>query len=351
MKCITVSASSAYDVLVGAGLLDSLGRIVRAVLNVPTAVLVSDSRVDALYGDRAESALRAADYRVIRYVFPAGEGSKNTAEYVRMLEFFAAQGVDRSSCVIALGGGVTGDLAGFAAATYLRGIPVVQVPTSVLACVDSSVGGKVAVDLTAGKNLAGAFHQPRAVVCDTQLLDTLSPDFYIDGCAEILKYGMICDRALLDGLTGPDFDREEIIARCISHKRDIVCRDEFDSGERQLLNFGHTFGHAVERLSDYRISHGRAVAIGMAIMSRAAARMGICPEADARLCCEKLAAFSLPTECEYTPEQLAAVAAGDKKRRGNSVTLVVPKEAGRCVLNPVPMDRLADYARLGLEAL
>ncbi|MBR6557042.1 MAG: 3-dehydroquinate synthase [Clostridia bacterium] len=348
MKCITVSASSGYDVLVGRGLLQDAGRIIRAVINAPLAVLVSDSTVDALCGNKAAESLAAAGIRVLRYVFPAGEASKNTAEYVKMLEFLAENGVDRSSVIVALGGGVTGDLAGFAAATYLRGIAVVQIPTTVLACVDSSVGGKTAVDLAAGKNLVGAFCQPRAVICDPDLLDTLPDEIFLDGCAEIIKYGMICDRELLNLLNGPDFDREEIIARCVAIKRDIVCRDEFDNGDRQLLNFGHTLGHAIEKLSDYKISHGRAVAIGMAVMTRACAKLGICSSGDAELLLHKLETFGLPTGCDYAPEDIAAAAAGDKKRRGNTVTLVVPKSAGNCILNPVPVEKLEEYARLGL---
>lgn len=348
MKCITVSASAAYDVLVGRGLLKDAGRIVRAVVNASLAVLVSDSTVDALWGNQTEESLAAAGFRVLRYVFPAGEASKNTAEYVKMLEFFAENGVDRSSVIVALGGGVTGDLAGFAAATYLRGIAVVQIPTTVLACVDSSVGGKTAVDLAAGKNLVGAFCQPRAVICDPDLLKTLPEETFIDGCAEIIKYGMICDRELLDALSGPDFDLEEIIARCVAIKRDIVCRDEFDNGERQLLNFGHTLGHAVEKLSGYSMSHGRAVAIGMAIMTRACAKLGICSDRDAELLCGKLESFGLPTGCDYAPEDIALAAAGDKKRRGNTVTLVVPKAAGNCILNPVTVEKVVEYARLGL---
>ena len=348
MKCITVSASSSYDVLVGRGLLRDAGRIVRAVINAPLAVLVSDSTVDTLWGNVAAESLENSGFRVLRYVFPAGEASKNTSEYVKMLEFFADNGVDRSSVIVALGGGVTGDLAGFAAATYLRGIAIVQIPTTVLACVDSSVGGKTAVDLAAGKNLVGAFCQPRAVICDPDLLDTLPDDIFVDGCAEIIKYGMICDRELLDALTGPDFDREEIIARCVAIKRDIVCRDEFDMGDRQLLNFGHTLGHAVEKLSGYKISHGRAVAIGMAIMTRACAKLGICSACDAELLTQKLKAFGLPDGCDFDPGDIAAAAAGDKKRRGNTVTLVVPKSAGSCILNPVPVEKVEEYARLGL---
>lgn len=348
MKCITVSASSSYDVLVGRGLLRDAGRIVRAVVNAPLAVLVSDSTVDSLWGNVAAESLAAANFRVLRYTFPAGEASKNTVEYIKMLEFFAANGVDRSSVIVALGGGVTGDLAGFAAATYLRGIAVVQIPTTVLACVDSSVGGKTAVDLAAGKNLVGAFCQPRAVICDPDLLDTLPREIFLDGCAEIIKYGMIFDRSLLDMLEGPDFDREEVIARCIAIKRDIVCRDEFDNGDRQLLNFGHTLGHAIEKLSDYTLSHGRAVAAGMAMMTRACAALGICGREDAELLDQKLRSFELPVGCEFSPESIALAASGDKKRRGNTVTLVVVKCAGKCILNPVSLEKVEEYARLGL---
>ena len=242
-----------------------------------------------------------------------------------------------------VGGGVTGDLAGFAAATWLRGIRLVQVPTTLLAMVDSSVGGKTAIDLPEGKNLVGAFHQPAAVVCDPQLLDTLPPAILRDGCAEALKTAVLFDPDLFSHLAarGTDFDRMTVLPRCIACKRDAVCADEFDRGARQLLNLGHTAGHAIETLSGYRISHGHAVAIGLAIMARAFCR-------DAAEIEAALIKLGLPTRTEFSPEQLAQAALADKKRAGERITLVIPRAIGDCVLREVPVDTLADIFERGM---
>ena len=238
---------------------------------------------------------------------------------------------------------VFGAEAGFAAATYQRGIPFVQVPTTLLAMVDSSVGGKTAIDLPEGKNLVGAFHQPAAVVCDPQLLDTLPPAILRDGCAEALKTAVLFDPDLFSLLAarGTDFDRMTVLPRCVACKRDAVCADEFDRGARQLLNLGHTAGHAIETLSGYRIAHGHAVAIGLAIMARAFCR-------DAAEIEAALIKLGLPTRTEFSPEQLAQAALADKKRAGERITLVIPRAIGDCVLREVPVDTLPDIFERGM---
>lgn len=350
MKTIHVTASSEYDVKIGSGLLRNLGAELSKVCKAGTAAIISDSNVWPLYGDAAVSALERAGYRVVSFVFSAGEAHKSGANYLSILNFLAKNQITRSDCIIALGGGVVGDISGFAAATYLRGIAYVQVPTTLLAAVDSSVGGKTAIDLESGKNLAGAFYQPRLVLCDTDLLNTLPEDIFRDGCAEVIKYGILFDDPLFSTLlqSGLAFDRESVIARCVELKRDIVAQDEFDNGQRQKLNLGHTIGHAVEALSNFSVSHGQAVAIGMAIVAGAAVKLGICGSDTQNSILAILEKFNLPTSIEYTAQALFECALSDKKRSGSSVTLVVPERIGKCSLRPTKVNELKDFIEAGL---
>ncbi len=271
MKTVTVNASKAYDIKIGPGLLSSLGAEAAALGKAKKVAIVSETKVYPLYGKLAEESLEAAGLEVVSFVFPAGEESKCAATYLELLNFLADNKLTRTDLIVALGGGVVGDLAGFAAATYLRGIRFIQIPTTLLAAVDSSVGGKTAIDLSAGKNLVGAFWQPSLVLCDTDTLTSLPLGIFLDGCAEVIKYGILYDEAFFSYLesTGPEFDREAVIARCVEMKRDVVMEDEFDTGARMKLNLGHTIGHGVEASSNFTLSHGKSVAIGMAIVSRA----------------------------------------------------------------------------------
>ncbi|MCL2402116.1 MAG: 3-dehydroquinate synthase [Oscillospiraceae bacterium] len=338
MRTIRVNASKAYDVLVGAGLLDRAGGLIKAAAGGDLAVVVTDDIVAGLYLDRLINALTDAGYKTCVFEVENGESSKNTQNYIKLLNFLAEHGVTRSDIVVALGGGVVGDLAGFAAATYMRGVPYVQIPTTLLAAVDSSVGGKTAIDLPVGKNLAGAFYQPEIVICDHDLLQTLSERVFADGMAEVIKYGMIADPELFR-MT----DLEEIITRCVTIKRDVVCEDEFETGVRKLLNFGHTVGHAVEKLSNYAISHGEAVAIGMAVETRAAVSEGFCDETCLNELIETLKRNQLSFESPYGTEELFIAAGSDKKRNGDTITLIFPQEIGKCVLRDV---KVSDLKRL-----
>ena len=350
MKKITVSASRTYNILIGKGLLAKAGEQLAALSPAPAKVMiVTDDTVNALYGDTVEKSLVASGYTVSRFVFPHGEASKNTDTLVSLWNALAKAGLTRTDLILALGGGVVGDLSGFAAATYLRGIRFLQCPTTLLAMVDSSVGGKTGVDLTAGKNLCGAFYQPIGVLCDTDALSTLPAATFADGCAEVIKYGYIGNPALLSLLQKPFADApEEVIAMCVSDKRDVVEADEHDNGVRQLLNLGHTAGHAIEGCSHFAISHGSAVAIGMLLMARAAVRKGLC-EADLPAHMEHmLRAYSLPTACSFTAEQLASIALSDKKRKGDSITLVLPERIGKSRLYRIAADELADFFAAGL---
>ena len=348
MKTVTVRASRTYDVCIGPGLLDEAGERIRRAAPCERVMLVSDDTVNALWGDRAEKSLTDAGLRVDRFIFPHGEQSKTLDTYARLLGALCALEFTSSDVIAALGGGVTGDLAGFAAATYRRGVRCIQLPTTLLAAVDSSVGGKTAVDLPGGKNLCGAFHQPSLVLCDTKTLDTLPEEFFSDGCAEVIKYGVIADANLFERLNVPFRDGpEDVIARCVEIKRDVVARDEFDRGDRALLNFGHTFGHAVEHCSGYALSHGRAVAVGMAMITRAAVRRGLCsPDVENRLLA-LLEQVGLPVRTEIESISLLRAMLEDKKRRGDTIRLIVPREIGRAEIVSVKVAELPAWLEDG----
>ena len=279
-----------------------------------------------------------------------GEASKNAATYLELLNFLAETQLSRTDLIVALGGGVVGDLAGFAAATYLRGIRFVQIPTTLLSAVDSSVGGKTAIDLPAGKNLVGAFCQPSLVLCDIDTLNTLPEEIFRDGCAEVIKYAILYDPQLFATLQqdGLSFDRESVIARCVELKRDVVHEDEFDTGARQMLNLGHTIGHGVEAMSEFTLSHGTSVAIGTAIVTRASAASGICSRETETRILNLLSQFKLPISTTYTAAQLKQRALSDKKRSGSTVNLILPEEIGRCSIRPTPISQLEFFIQAGL---
>ena len=347
MKTVKVQASKSYEVIIGERLLPCLGEYLDQVTKAKKIAIVSDSNVWPLYGQQAMDAL--AGYEVVSFVFPAGEESKNGETYLKLLNFLAENKLTRSDCLIALGGGVVGDLTGFAAATYLRGVDFVQVPTTLLAAVDSSVGGKTAIDLDAGKNLAGAFYQPSLVLCDLNTLNTLPENIFRDGCAEVIKYGVLYDEALFAHLEekGLGFDREDVIARCVELKRDVVAQDEFDRGERQKLNLGHTVGHGSEACSSYRISHGSAVAAGMAIVSRAAARKGICGQSCAERIENVIQAFGLPGNSDFSAQELYLWALSDKKRSSGTVNLILPEKIGFCRIEATAVEDVEAFIEMG----
>lgn len=350
MNTVTVTASQTYDVIIGCSLLKNAASYLLQVHGLCTAVIISDSNVWPLYGESLRENLELAGYQVCHYVFPAGEASKTSETFLSIVNFLAENHITRSDVLLALGGGVTGDMAGFAAATYLRGIDYIQIPTTLLSMVDSSVGGKTAVDLPAGKNLLGAFHQPRLVLCDTDTLQSLPEDIFRDGCAEVIKYGILYDEKLFRHLLdyGIHFDREYVITRCVELKRDVVAQDEFDTGERQKLNLGHTVGHSVEALSNFEISHGKAVAIGMAIISGSACSRGLCSEKLRNTVTDILKKFNLPCSTGFTAQQLFMNALSDKKRSGKSVNLIVPEAIGNCKIYPVQVSELQSFIEAGM---
>jgi len=345
MTTIHISASKPYDVQIGGGLLSTLGEKAAALCKGRTACIVSDDTVAALYEPTARTALEAAGFTVHTYIFPHGEESKCGENFLKLLGFLAQHRLTRSDLLIALGGGVTGDLTGFAAACYLRGVKYIQVPTSLLAMVDSSVGGKTAIDLPEGKNLCGAFYQPVLVLCDTDTLQTLPEDIFRDGCAEVIKYGVLGNRALFDRLQAAHArdQLDDVVSTCVEMKRAIVEDDEFDTGRRQLLNLGHTLGHAIEKNSEFRLSHGQCVAIGMAMIARSAARLGFCTAETRDAIVSLLAQYGLPTDTDQSPEAICQSALGDKKRQGKTLTLIVPREIGQCDLHPIAVEELPQW--------
>ena len=351
MKTIDVPASRPYQVSIGAGALSLLGGTIRELCpKARLAVVVSDDAVFPLHGEKALSSLRDAGLEADSIVVPRGEATKTAGTLVSLLERLTGIGFTRSDVLVALGGGMIGDLTGFAAAVYMRGVDYIQCPTTLLAAVDSSVGGKTAVDLPAGKNLMGAFWQPRSVLCDTAALATLPDDVFADGCAEIVKTSVLFDPALFEALSrdGRRFDRADVIARCVAHKRDVVAEDEFDTGRRALLNLGHTLGHAVEACSDYALSHGKAVAIGTAVVCRAAARAGYAGADLPAAVDELLRKIGLPSKTERSIDELLPVMLSDKKRSGGTVNVVVPEKIGQCSLRPMTSDELRDFMEAGL---
>lgn len=349
METVDVRTDKGYNVYIGCGLLDSVGELALDRIRPCKAAVITDDTVDALYYKRLECSLVSAGYEPIRYVFPHGEASKNAATYIDILEFCARERICRSDAIFALGGGVVGDLAGFAAATYMRGISFVQIPTTLLAAVDSSVGGKTAIDLGAGKNLAGVFYQPSLVVCDPALLSTLDEAVFCDGCAEIIKYGAISDARIFEMMRSrKDMDIEAVIKRSVEIKRDVVSEDERESGIRQILNFGHTFGHAVEACSGYGITHGSAVAIGMSIMLRGSAARGICSREYADKVIELIENYSLPSSTEYKSDELFETVLSDKKRKSDKITLVLPRDAGSCELYIAPLEEARELLKAGM---
>ncbi len=345
MHRIKITASKKYDVIIGKDILCTLGAECAAVFGKSRAVIVTDSNVAPIYLAKTKEILEKEGIGCISFVFAAGEESKNKETLFELLEFMAESKLTRSDFAVALGGGVTGDMTGLAASLYLRGIPFVQVPTTLLAAVDSSVGGKTAVNLSAGKNLVGAFYQPEFVLCDTETLNTLPAEEFANGMAEVIKYGVIFDRELFDKVKDGNTDSiEEIIARCVELKRNVVENDEFDKGERQLLNFGHTMAHAIEKCSNFEISHGNAVAIGMVIAAKASAKLGWSKDDCSEEIINANKSNSLPCECDFSPENLVSAALSDKKREGETISFVVPEEIGNCVLKKVSVNILKEIA-------
>ena len=343
--------SKSYDIEIERGLLKNVGsKIKRLLPKAEKAAIITDSNVGSLYALPLQQALEKEGLAVAVLTFKAGEESKNLNTLAALYDGLAEAGLTRSDMVIALGGGVTGDMGGLAAATFLRGIAFIQIPTSLLATVDSSVGGKVAVDLKSGKNLVGAFYQPKAVFIDPDLLQTLPVRYLHDGLAEVIKYGCIRDQALFAKLEALQNDADlldqvdEIIETCCNIKARIVEHDEFDTGERMLLNFGHTLGHAVEKTFHFdTFSHGEGVGIGMVLLTRQAEQLGLTEPGTAQRIADLLQKFRLPVSVEMKQQEFLNAIALDKKKRGSNLTLILLKTIGESFLQKVAFTDLPEY--------
>jgi len=356
MKTLTVDLPGReYDIRIERGCLAAAGEAVRAVCpRAGRLFVVTDKNVAPLYLDRLLSALRGAGFDAAAHVLPAGERTKAAPFLAELWENMMDFGLTRTDAVVALGGGVVGDLAGFAAATILRGVDLIQIPTTLLAQVDSSVGGKVAVDLAAGKNLAGAFWQPRLVLMDPATLNTLDDRTFADGMAEVIKYGCIADGDFYSFLEQRPSrgeimaDIESVLYTCCDIKRNVVVQDEWDTGVRMLLNFGHTVGHAYERAGRYeKWTHGQAVAAGMVKAAELGTALGVTPAGTAERIGVLLGCFGLPLAIPCTKNDYAAAIGLDKKGTGADISLVLLDGIGRAAVRKMPKAELLER----LEAL
>lgn len=335
-ELIASTASGDYPILIKNGALNHVGHLAAEAVVGRKAFVVSDETVFPLYYAQVEKSLVAAGFSVAGYAFPAGEGSKTAATLLALYEQFHQAGLSRSDLILALGGGVVGDVTGFAAATYLRGVPLIQVPTTLLAQVDSAIGGKTAIDLPFGKNLAGAFYQPKAVVLDPLVLRTLPRSRMSEGMAEVIKYGLIRDERLFDQIESQTYDLEWILERCVRIKTTVVAADERDSGERMLLNFGHTVGHAIEKVTGYtQLTHGEAVAIGMVVATEIGEKLGKTPAGTANRLRRVLEHYQLPTACTWSADELMSAIHSDKKRLAGKLYYILLNKVGEAVLNPM----------------
>jgi len=343
MKTIKVNTAAPYEVLLGKNLLANAGEFLKSLNLASKAAIITDDNVDKLYADAVANSLSASGFAVCKHALPSGEKSKNIKNYSAILDFLARNLFQRNDIIIALGGGVIGDMAGFAAATYLRGIKYVQIPTTLLSIIDSSVGGKTAVNLKSGKNLAGAFHQPTLVIANTDTLKTLPDTEIKNGKGELIKYGILAGGELWTLIEKSDFLSERALELCINYKKSIVEADERESGQRKLLNLGHTFGHAIEKLSGYTIPHGIAVAAGIAIIAKAEHKAGNLADAHLNKIIDILKKNDMLTMHNYTNQQLLSAALNDKKSDSNNITLVTINNIGDCTLTKKSIADLKEY--------
>lgn len=347
-KAIEVRTPSGnYPVIIGSGL--NIGELILQKHKRCKLLLVSDDTVYKLYGEKVTESLKESGFEVASYVFEHGEASKNINTLEMILETAAEEEITSEDLFVALGGGVVGDITGFASAVFLRGMNFVQIPTTLLAAVDSSVGGKTAIDLKNGKNLAGAFHQPIAVLLDTKVFDTLPKSIWAEGMAEAIKYGMILDENLFEMFEGNNYDIVDMISRCVELKAQVVNEDELDKGIRKILNFGHTPAHGIEKLSEFRIPHGRAVAMGMMIMTRASEKSGMLKEGSSERLEKVLLREGLDIKTDYDALLLANACLSDKKRRGDVIDIVLLDRIGNAVIKNIDINELQKTISLGIN--
>lgn len=346
MRKVQVNTGRPYQVLIGENLLENVGTLVKEVLSSKRILIVTDDVVKPLYGGIVAESLSKEGYEVEFFVVENGEQSKCLSVYGAILDFLADGGYTRTDGIIALGGGVVGDLAGFVAATYLRGIKFVQIPTTLLAQIDSSVGGKTGLDLISGKNLVGAFWQPSLVVADVLTLNTLPNKEIENGLGELIKYTLLMGGEILEKVEeGFEKDVERVVELAVTYKRDIVEQDEREGGVRRLLNLGHTVAHGIEKLSNYTYTHGKAVATGIMAISKANYKAGLIDEATLKRIERLFECYELDVTLPYTIEEIVEVAKVDKKAEGDSIHLVVTKGFGNCTTEKINLSDLVEYLK------
>ena len=351
MMTVKVRASKEYNVEIGDGIVSKLGEMTKAVCpKAIKALIVSETNVASLYLDVVKAQIEGAGIEVSTYVFEAGEKSKNINEIAGMWDKMAEAGFTRTDIVVGLGGGVTTDMAGFAASTFLRGIDVIQVPTSLLAMVDASVGGKTGIDIPMGKNQVGAFWQPSLVLEDTSFLKTLPDDVFTEGMGEVTKYAFIMDEKLMDLLEKQNGNirddaqvLENVIGMCVADKAEVINEDENDNGRRQILNYGHTAGHVIERDSGFTKPHGICVAKGMGIFMDACVKEGTLSAEDAKRMKDLLAMYKLPVSDEITAEDIVKGAMNDKKKRGNTLSVILVNKIGQAEIKKMTAEEFLKF--------
>lgn len=331
MKTIRVNVSKPYDVLIGRRL--DIPKLIKPACPSMRVVIVTDDIVSKLYLSNLEDRLCSDGFETFTYIFPNGEQSKNIETLSGILEFLAENHIRRNDLLIALGGGVVGDITGLAAAIYMRGISVVQIPTTLLAAVDSSVGGKTAIDLKNGKNLAGAFWQPSMVICDASIIEALPDEIFAEGMAEVIKCNVIKSLPIIGWIMDKSLKKhlDDVIYECVLLKRDVVEQDEFDLiGIRNVLNVGHTVAHAIEKLSCYKQSHGHAVATGMVVEAKVSQELGFCNEEVVEAIYTAVDSYGLFVNMPWTAEQITETMKNDKKNRDERIVFELPHELGNC---------------------
>lgn len=346
MKTFSIAASRSYDVIIGDDIIRESGKYIRQIYSPRKVCLITDSTVNSLYADRVMSSLEESGFSVGKIIFPSGEHAKNHNIYANILESIAGDGLSRSDLIVALGGGVVLDLAGFVAGTYMRGIDYICIPTTLLASIDTAIGGKTGINLINGKNLVGVFWQPSLVLCDYSTFSSLADEYMLDGIAEALKCAFISDAGLIPHIRSKNY--EYIIERCVSLKKSLIEVDERDKGIRQLLNFGHTIGHGIEKVTSYEVSHGKAVAKGMIGEARGAYRTGHTKQDVSSEITDILESFGFDTSLNYDSEQIYELALMDKKIFDDEISMIIPESIGRCTLKKLRLEELHSFINLGM---
>ena len=346
MRNIRVNVNTPYWVLVDRGILSTTGALLKPLLRAKKAVVITDTNVDGLYSKIVIDSLNKAGFSTYKFVFEAGEKSKNINTYLDIISFLANNTISRKDVLVALGGGVVGDLVGFVASTYLRGIDFVQIPTTLLSIIDASVGGKTAIDIKEGKNLVGAFYQPKMVIADLDALKTLPSEEISNGLGEMAKYAVLIGEKYFEMMTEDAYKNlDELIALSIEYKRDIVEKDEKESGLRKFLNLGHTTAHAIEKLSDFTIPHGNAVSMGLIMMAKACAKNGLLSDDEANKIYDLINKYDLAKPQPFSIEDIAKEIALDKKSDSTNVDAIVINAIGECEIKAIPLSEVEEFLK------